>query len=222
MIRIFIGQDSRFPIPAFVLAYSIRKYTSIPIQINLLRLEKLDFNYKINEHGSTEFTYSRFLIPYLCNYKGIALFMDNDMLCLTDIVNLFNYDMNNCALRVVKHDYKPTTSTKMYGTKQIPYRRKNWSSLMLMNCFRLKLWTKEYVENTSGMNLHQFNHIPDNQIDNIESTWNDLDHVDKFTKILHYTTGGPWFKEYENCEHANIWKAYYKEWLEEMETELNA
>ena len=37
---------------------------------------------------STEFTYTRFLVPYLCGYQGKAIFIDCDMLCLGDIAEL--------------------------------------------------------------------------------------------------------------------------------------
>ena len=92
----------------------------------------------------------RFLVPHLCGYQGKAIFMDCDMLCLGDIKELDDLDMAPYALRVVKHDYRPTATTKMDGRAQTVYPSKNWSSLMLMNCARLQLWTKEVVESETG------------------------------------------------------------------------
>ena len=212
MLKIFIGYDSRFPEPAYVAEYSIRKHATSPLDITFLQLANLDFRYKVNEQSSTEFTYTRFLIPYLCNYEGLALFLDNDVLVLNNIKDLLNLSMEKYALRVVKHEYNPSTDTKMYGTKQVPYARKNWSSVMLMNCALLKKWTKEYVENTPGIQQHQFKAIPDELIGDLPIEWNSLDYRNESTKLIHYTSGGPWFDEYKNCEFAELWNLYRAEW----------
>ncbi|HEY2882169.1 MAG TPA: glycosyltransferase, partial [Pirellulales bacterium] len=105
MFRIFIGWDSRFPEPADVLAYSLRKHSSIPLDIKYLKLNDLKMNRTYDPLASTEFTYSRFLPPHLCNFRGTALFLDNDMLCLADIAEIAALDMKNYSLRVVKHEY---------------------------------------------------------------------------------------------------------------------
>src|SRR5687768_16785915 len=154
MFRIFIGWDSRFPEPADVLRYSLLKHSSIPLEIRYLKLNDLDFQRTHDPLASTEFTYTWFLLPHLCNFQGKALFLDNDMLCLSDVREIAELDMQQYALRVVQHDYQPTNTVKMYGAVQTAYPRKNWSSMMLMNCAMLKLWTKEMVEMQSGAYLH--------------------------------------------------------------------
>ncbi len=211
MLRIFIGWDSRFPEPADVLRYSLQKHSSIPLDIRYLKLDELQLARQHDPLASTEFTYSRFLVPHLCGFQGKAIFMDNDMLCLGDIKELDDLDMTGLALRVVKHDYSPSNTVKMYGCPQTNYPRKNWSSLMLMNCAKLKLWTKQVVETQTGAYLHRFQDIPDEQIGEIPNTWNTLDWMDETTKLIHYTNGGPWFKEYENHPHAGIWYQYRDE-----------
>lgn len=205
MLKIFIGWDSRFPEPADVLAYSLRKYASIPLEIHYLKLAELGLRRDHDPLASTEFTYSRFLVPYLCGYQGKAVFMDNDMLCLGDIKALDDLDMGGLALRVVQHDYQPMNSVKMYGCPQTNYPRKNWSSLMLMNCAALRLWTKDVVETATGAYLHRFGDIPDEQIGALPNTWNTLDWMDEETQLIHYTNGGPWFEEYEDHPHAGVW-----------------
>ena len=40
--------------------------------------------------ASTEFTFTRFPIPELTDYKGWAVFMDSDMILTTDIQELFD------------------------------------------------------------------------------------------------------------------------------------
>ena len=205
MLRIFIGWDSRFPEPADVLRYSLRKHTSIDLDIRYLKLDELDLRRERDPLASTEFTYSRFLCPHLCDFSGKAVFMDNDMLCLGDIRELDDLDMGPYALRVVKHDYTPTNATKMYGCPQTVYPRKNWSSLMIMDCGKLTLWTRQMVETQSGAYLHRFQDIPDEQIGDIPRTWNTLDWMDDQTRLIHYTNGGPWFDEYADHPHAGAW-----------------
>jgi lipopolysaccharide biosynthesis glycosyltransferase len=207
-LKIFIGWDSRFPEPALVLEYSLKKHSSIPLDINFLKYEELDFNREPDPLASTEFTYTRFLVPHLCGFKGKAIFMDNDMLCFNDIKELDDLSMEGLTLRVVKHDHKPLTTTKMYGTPQTSYPRKNWSSLMLMDCSKLTIWTKRVVETASGAYLHRFEDILDENIGDIDSVWNSLDMMDDKTKIIHYTDGGPWFENYVDHPHADIWFFY--------------
>ena len=220
--KIFIGWDSRFQEPADVLKYSIEKHAKFPLPpiefLKLNELEKLGFHNPHDPLASTEFTYSRFLVPWLMDYKGIALFMDNDMLCLRDISYLNIYKPTKYwALKVVKHDYRPTNKTKMYGCKQTRYKRKNWSSFMLMNCERLKLWTKERVEEGKGKFLHQFTRIPNSEIDSLDSSFNELEYKDNLTHILHYTNGGPWFDKCKRIPYADLWFEYRNEYLKSLD-----
>ena len=213
MLRIFIGWDSRFPEPADVLRYSLLKHSSIPLDIHFLKLHELHVNRMHDPLASTEFTYSRFLVPHLCGFRGTALFLDNDMLCFSDIREIAEIPMSNHALRVVKHDYQPTNETKMYGCPQSAYPRKNWSSMMLMNCARLPVWTKQAVETQSGAYLHRFQDIPDELIGELPLHWNQLDTMDAHTKLIHYTNGGPWYEQYRDHPHAAIWFRYRDEML---------
>lgn len=221
MFRIFIGWDSRFPEPAEVLAWSLRKHSSIPLDIRYLKLDELGLNRAHDPLASTEFTYTRFLPPHLCNFEGTALFLDNDMLCLGDVREIAELDMTNYALRVVKHDYQPTNTVKMYGAVQTTYPRKNWSSMMLMNCAKLRLWTKEVVETQTGAYLHRFQDIPDDQIGDLPKTWNTLDWMDENTKLIHWTSGGPWFEQYKDCPHCDVWYAARLAWKESQARKIN-
>jgi lipopolysaccharide biosynthesis glycosyltransferase len=204
-LRVFIGFDSREAECSDILAYSLRAHSSVPLEIRYLKLDQLDFQRPHDPLQSTEFTYTRFLVPHLCDYRGKAVFMDCDMLCLGDIKELDDIDMSGLALRVVKHDYRPTATSKMDGQPQTVYPRKNWSSLMLMNCARLGLWTKHVVETRSGAYLHRFQDIPDELIGEIPNTWNTLDWMDERTKLIHYTSGGPWFERCRDHAYGAVW-----------------
>lgn len=209
-MRIFIGYDDRIPMASDVLEYTLRKHSSIPLDIKLLKIKELGLN-REDPLASTQFTFSRFLVPYLCNYDGLALFLDNDMVCMSDIKEIFDLDMSNYALRVVKHNHIPTVEVKMDGKIQTSYPRKNWSSMMLMNCAKLKCWTREAIETMSPSWLHRFEPIQDAQIGGLPPNWNVLDEdVDNNTKLWHMTTGAPYFDKYADMPNALIWyKAFY-------------
>jgi lipopolysaccharide biosynthesis glycosyltransferase len=210
-MRIFIGWDSRQAECADVLAYSLRKHATVPLDICYLKLAELDFDRPRDPLQSTEFTYTRFLVPHLCGYRGKAVFMDSDMLCLGDIAELDNLEMADYALRVVKHNHAPTEAVKMDGRVQTRYPRKNWSSLMIMDCAKLTIWTKRAAETQPARYLHQFYDIPDARIGNIPETWNVLDRRDEQTKMIHYTSGGPWFEQCRDHPDGLVWFAYREE-----------
>src|SRR5437879_2363173 len=84
-LRIFIGYDPRQPIAYNVLQHSIIRHASRPVAITPLILAQLP----IKRRGLTEFTYSRFLVPWLCHYQGQAVFLDSDMIVKGDIAELF-------------------------------------------------------------------------------------------------------------------------------------
>jgi hypothetical protein len=93
----------------------------------------------------------------------------------------------------------------MDGKIQTVYPRKNWSSFMLLHCEKLTCWSKENVERQPGKWLHRFEPIPDEFIGDIPRGWNVLDRYDENTKLIHYTEGGPWLKEYEDHPFGDIW-----------------
>ena len=153
---------------------------------------------------STQFSFSRFLVPALNLYEGKALFLDADMYIRADINELFDLcDMDYYPLWCVHHNYNPEEGTKMYGCKQEPYRRKNWSSVMMFNCGHElnKQLTPEVINTQTGRWLHGFQWLPDKEADigTIPEEWNWLDgHSDPEldAKNVHFTTGGPWFKKW--------------------------
>ena len=163
--------------------------------------------------ASTPFTYTRFLVPYLCDYEGIALFMDSDMLALGDVSELFHLPMDGLALRVRQHEYNPTETVKMGGKTQTQYPRKNWSSLMLMNTPELDgLDQGGGRDPDAAPGCTASRPIPDEKIGDISEEWNVLDHMTGPTKLLHYTSGGPWLPGCEDADHADLWHEYREEY----------
>jgi lipopolysaccharide biosynthesis glycosyltransferase len=211
--RVFIGYDPSQHVSFEVLRYSLEKHATEPIDVRAIDAAKIpEFRRDQDPLQSTPFTYTRFLVPYLCDYEGIALFMDSDMLALGDVSELFHLPMDGLALRVRQHEYNPTATVKMGGKVQTQYPRKNWSSLMLMNNPLLRAWTMDAVSTQTGAWLHRFEPIPDEQVGDISEAWNVLDHMTGPTKLLHYTSGGPWLPGCEDADHADLWHQYREEY----------
>ena len=217
-MNIYIGYDSREDLAYQVCYHSIISNSNNahihPLKLDNLKNEGL---YKRDEDklGSTEFTFSRFLVPILNDYKGWALFCDCDILFLKPIEDLFSLIDDKYAVMCVQHDYKPKEETKMDGRIQSIYPRKNWSSLVLWNCGHPsnKKITLDLVNdpNTTGKYLHRFSWLEDSEIGKINHEWNWLvgwyeEPKDGKPKAIHYTEGGPWFPEYRFCDYHDVWK----------------
>ena len=217
MIRIFIGFDSKEEVAYHVLCASILRRTSVPVLFAPVALSTLKrvFNRERNPLQSTEFSFSRFLVPYLSGYDGWSIFMDNDMLVLDDIANLWNLRDDRYAVMCVQHDHNPLENTKFLNQVQTKYERKNWSSVMLMNNAKCTTLTPTYVETASGLDLHRFHWLEDDAIGKLPAHWNHLVDYDPHLPIenisnLHYTEGGPFFADYRDCGYADKWIEEYK------------
>ncbi len=216
--KIFIGWDSREDI-----AYQVSKYSAerrsrnvevIPLKQQSLRKSGLYWR-EVDKLAATEFTFTRFLIPELTNYSGWALFMDCDIIFQESPDELFKLVDDRYAVMCAKHDYTPKEGIKMDGQVQTVYPRKNWSSVMLINCAhpKNKILTKELVNNpeTTGAYLHRFSWLNDEDIGTISHEWNWLvgwykQPEDGEPKAIHYTEGGPWFNNYRFCDYHTEWK----------------
>ena len=156
------------------------------------------------------------------NFDGWAIFMDCDMLCQDDIAKLWNQRDEKYSVMCVKHNHQPQNKTKFQGEPQLTYPKKNWSSLMLMNCPKCRNLNVEYINSASGLNLHRFDWLDDdNQIGEIKGTWNSLvlDSKDNFNtsnaSLIHWTLGGPWFKEQRDNKDILT-----KKWLQSREDSM--
>ncbi len=213
MIRVFIGYDPREAIAFSVLAYSIHARCSQPVSIAPLMLSQLQGVLTRPRHPlqSTDFSFSRFLVPHLCGYEGWSVFMDCDMLMRDDIAGLWTLRDDKYAVQVVKHDHRPVEKTKFLGEKQTAYEKKNWSSVMLFNNARCRRLTPDYVNSASGLELHQFKWLEDEGlIGGLPSRWNhlvDYDRPSREVSLAHFTIGGPYFPEFASCGFADEWRA---------------
>ncbi len=211
VVRVFIGYDGREEVAFHVLQRSIHERSSLPVTVTPLRLSQLTGVFTRERHPlqSTDFSFSRFLTPWLCNYTGWAIFMDCDMLMRDDIARLWALRDARYAAQVVKHQYQPKDETKFLGAVQTKYEKKNWSSVIMFNCARCTALTPDYVNNATGLELHQFKWLSDDDlIGELPPAWNHL--VGEYDRspddsLVHYTLGGPYFTEYRDCEFAKEW-----------------
>jgi lipopolysaccharide biosynthesis glycosyltransferase len=215
-MKVFIGWDSREDIAYQVCKASILRHTSIPVDIQPIVQSELRqrgvYTRESDPLSSTEFSFTRFLTPYLAGYTGWAVFMDCDFLFRGDIAGLMDYADGAKACLVVQHDYRPTETVKMDNKAQHLYPRKNWSSFMFINCAhpQVKTLTPEVVNRESGMLLHRFQWLTDDVIGSLPIAWNYLegwytrDHCPNPIAV-HYTRGGPWFKDWMDVEYGEEW-----------------
>lgn len=162
-----------------------------------------------NAKASTDFAFSRFLTPILCQ-SGFALFTDCDVVFLRSPVEMLREIEPGKAVYVVKHEHVPTESTKMDGQPQTAYARKNWSSVILWNTDHPanRRLTLHDVNTRPGLWLHQFGWLADDEIGALNPAWNWLINVQPRPArvgIAHFTLGGPFNDGWKGAEHDNIW-----------------
>lgn len=209
-IPIFVGYDPREAVAYHVCVNSIIRHASQPVSIVPLSLNLLSGYNETHNDGSNHFIYSRFLVPYLCDYIGHAIFIDGDMIVRDDIVKLWEMKDSCLDVQVVKHDYKTRMPVKYLGNKNENYPRKNWSSVILWNCrnFPNRRLTPEYVMKSSGKHLHRFEWLDNDRIGELPIEWNWL--PDEFganpdAKLLHYTLGAPCFDDFADGPMTDEW-----------------
>ena len=209
MIHAFLGYDSREAIGFHVFVHSLLKRASAPVAIHALTDSGMPV-------GTNAFTFSRFLVPWLMGFEGHAVFMDaSDMLMREDVAELDYLFDPAFAVQVVQHpNYSTRHKIKYIGTSmQCPnrdYSRKNWASVMLMNCAHpyWRLFTPETLDAMDRMSMLQFGGLKPHEIGALPPEWNrlvDEGHPVDDAKVLHFTAGIPAFHHYKDAPGAQWW-----------------
>ena len=212
MIPLFFGHDERARAGSTVFTSSVLERATEPVALCPLTRRNLP---GVRE-GSNTFTYRRFLVPFQCGYEGWAIFADGaDMLCRVDIAELWRLRDARCAVQVVKHDYLTRHPLKYVGaamqSSNRDYERKQWASLMLINCEH-SAWgavTAGYLNQVSGLHALQLRFLPNSAIGELPREWNWLadEHGDNpDAKIVHYTAGIPAFAAHAHAPMAQMWR----------------
>ena len=212
--NIFVGHDSREAIATAVCERSLLENSREALAIHRLREPALRHvglyrrewqvqgDQKIDSQDrkpfSTEFSFSRFLVPSLMQHSGWALFVDGDFLFLANVAELFALADPKFAIQVVKHGALAEFGVKMDGQAQQPYFRKNWSSLAIWNCGHPsnQRLTPHQVNRMTGQWLHAFSWLGEDEIGDLPPTWNWLSGINPQParmnpKAVHFTRGIP-------------------------------
>lgn len=209
MINLFCGYDEREAVGFHTFCHSVVSRASKPVAITPLSSMGLP-------QGSNNFTLSRFLVPYLMGFKGRAIFADAcDMLMLGDVAELDALFDPKFAVQVVQHpDYVSGHERKYVGTvmecAQTNYSRKNWASLMVVNCEH-QAWRgidPVSIGKASALDLLTFEFLSDEEIGFLPAEWNvlvDEGQDDDSAKLLHWTAGIPTFRHYRNARRSADW-----------------
>jgi len=226
---IYVGYDPREDLPYRVLKYTAKKHASGPLNVYPVKQHTLrriglyrrawqlgsstlpkprsddDLQHRDQIDGTpfaTDFSFSRFLTPFLHRLEGWAVFMDCDMYFRSDPLDLFRtFNDPKYALYCVKHNHTQASEEthKMYGNEQYQYSRKNWSSMIMYNCGHSghNNLTVDDINTKPGLWLHNFKWLEDAIIGGLPEEWNWLDghsSSDIEAKTVHFTRGGPWYR----------------------------
>lgn len=220
-IRLYAGFDPREAVGYHAFCASVIEHATVPVSIAPLAANMVRRVYSAGQRdGTNAFNYLRFLIPYLESFEGWAIFADgSDMVMRADIAELAELFDPYKAVQVVKHEYRTKHARKYIGTAMeadnADYPRKNWTSLMLVNCshYRWRNMTPDLVATLPGSHLHRLQFIEDERIGELPAEWNHLvgeSEPNPNAKLVHYTLGIPAFKHYKDCEHSDTWRAAHE------------
>ena len=215
-MKIFIGYENEYPESFEVCAESIRRFNPNHEIIPLVKSELEEKGLYTREYQgeSTDFAFTRFLVPFLSDYKGYALFCDGDFMWRCDPQEIEDYAKQSNyspSVWVVKHPpFLTTPYKKMKGKANMSYPKKYWSSLMYFNndkCFSL---TSDLVNSWSGKDLHEFAWA--SEIGNLPAEYNAMVNYYKFpnAKAVHFTDGGPWLDIHDDMLYSTEWLKIYK------------
>ncbi|MDG1859452.1 MAG: hypothetical protein P8I94_10135 [Emcibacteraceae bacterium] len=206
-MKIFIGHDSTQEINTRACTHSLNRFGFDPEWIDLKRMRKM--GYTREEDGSTEFAYTRFLVPHLCGYKGYALFCDSDFIWRDNPKKLLDFAWQHAAVSCVPHPEMQVKTTKFRGNKNEYYPRKWWSSLMFFDCSHedvVQNLTLENVNNMPASWLHRMEWT-----DTVGTLPKEFNHLVRYydynpdAVAVHFTEGTPMYKEYREDDYANEW-----------------
>lgn len=207
MLRVYVGFDPRQPIAYNVLQSSIQRHTKQQVAVLPLKLDDLP----IKRRGLTDFTYSRFLVPYLSGFTYESVFMDADIVVRGDIAELFQCFDRTCCVQVMQEQ-----------------ARFEWASVMLFNNYKCRVLTPEYVDDPKHGLLDL---AWAEKVGTLPAEWNQCVGYTEprdDAKLYHYTQGVPvWYETQGNPEDI-FWHEEFAEmkrtcgWKELMGTSVHA
>jgi hypothetical protein len=128
------------------------------------------------------FTPLRFMPPQLMGYQGRAVVIDPDVFAVSDVWDLLNRDMNGKAILCRPRSKKSRDPAGPLA-----------SSVMLLDCAKLQHWRAEEQFNEMFAGKRDYKkwitlmYEDRETVGLIENSWNDLDVLNKRTRMLHTT-----------------------------------
>jgi len=189
MLRVFIGVDARQPVAFTVCASSVLRHAKSRVSVEPTRIDWLP---GFTRRGLTDFTFLRYMVPWMCGYEGVAVFMDGDIIVRADINDLVALADPLAPVSVAKH-----------------VARFEWPSVMVFRNDKCRALSFEYVNNplTAPQSLEWAKTIGE-----LPSEWNHAilwEPHKEDAKLLHFTCGLPAWPETERSPHAGKWQ---EEW----------
>lgn len=210
MNRVFIGYDERQPLAYSVCQHSVIANSTQPVAVTPLVANQLP----IKRFGLTAFTYSRFLVPWLCQFDGDAIFMDPDIVVIGDIDELFEY----CRGRneaVVINPQQPKfewPSVIYFNAEKCPVLSPDYVNDDSHDLFDLESWA-----GTVGAFPAEWNHCEGYAAESVITP-----------KLIHYTEGIPCWPETKQTplvshwHKAREWATFSCDWVDLMGRSIHA
>jgi hypothetical protein len=189
LIKVFVGTDRSQLFAVAVLDHSIRRHTAARVQVAPLIDLDLPEPKDVRQGSRTNFSFARFAIPELTDFRGKAIYLDADMLVFRDIRGLWDLPFEGKTILIQDDVPEHAQSVKPGAPKQ----RVKQSAVMLIDCERARWDVREIVAGLDGRYtyeelMYQFCFVPEAEIGyRVPFAWNSLEHHDIDTCLLHYT-----------------------------------
>lgn len=210
-VSIYVGADRSQLLAIKVLEHSIQRHTDLPVEVHAM----VDLPIRVPQDPSnwqrTGFSFSRFCIPELANYRGKALYLDADMLVFADIADLWNipFDETKVIIQAELAEAQQETNQK----KGAPKKRVKQCAVMLLDCDRI---TWEIDDIITGLDAGEYNYeqlmfdlclLEETEIRYaVPFRWNSMEHYQLGeTALIHYTdmTTQPWVSAQN--QYSELW-----------------
>lgn len=181
-IRVFCGADRNEWLPRQVLEFSLRQCASMPIEVETIDNGDVPTPHDPRFWPYTRFSFGRFSIPARCGFAGRAIYLDSDMVALSDIAEVWRLPFGDAKILI-----EQGALAKSERGKQ--------AAVMMLDCAALD-WEAEKIVAGLG-EYYAYNELmslapvttPGDIVDAIPAGWNELDdHVPGRTRLIHYTT----------------------------------
>ena len=194
---VFVHTNHRQIVGALVAQHSLRRNSARPDEFEVRIIHTRDHPFLAEREGQPflrdgttriwrmedlqSFTPLRFMPPALLGYRGRAVVIDPDVFAVGDVTGLLERDMQGKAILC-----RPRSGAK--GRAGIMA-----SSVMLLDCARLEHWRCEerfaelFSFETDYMDWIGLRLEPRESLGLLEAHWNDFDHLDENTRLLHNT-----------------------------------